>query len=154
MIFAAQTHHAAGSAKAAYVCVIHHQEQKFSRLLTWFNADEFYPETVCCHPPTPLGRVNGGSFTLVDGAMYVRLREVHLGDGRHSVAGRGRPTNLHEVSSVRPALLAQGFARPAVLNDMTFTIRESPPLWHPRRLAGVQIARLQPILQCHLALLG
>lgn len=75
--------------------------------------DESYPKSIYGSPATALGRVDGGSFTLLDGAMFVRFREVHLGVGRHPLEGQRPPTLLRKVSAVRSELLAQGHARPA-----------------------------------------
>ena len=56
-----------------------------------------------------MGCEYGGRLTLVDDAMFVRFREIHLGVGRYSLEGRWPATHLllHEVSAVRKALMAQ-----------------------------------------------
>lgn len=58
--------------------------------------------------------------------MFVRLREVRVGLGRYPLEGGGPATLVYAVSAVRPALLAQGFPRPAAAlptsQNMTFSI--------------------------------
>lgn len=55
-----------------------------------------------------MGGEHGGGFALVDDAVFVRFRAVHLGVGRYPL--EGQPLThllLHDVSQVRSALLAQ-----------------------------------------------
>jgi hypothetical protein len=39
------------------------------------------------HFPSQMGREHGGGLSLVDDEMFVRLRAVHLGVGRHPLEG-------------------------------------------------------------------
>src|SRR5262245_28795525 len=52
-----------------------------------------------------------GRVSVVDGALFVRLCQVHLGVGRHSLEGCRPATSLRDLSAVRPVLLAHGVAR-------------------------------------------
>lgn len=60
------------------------------------------------HSSPTVGQEHGGRVTLVEDAMFVRVRAVHLGVGRYPL--EGQPVThllLHDVSAVRQALLAQ-----------------------------------------------
>jgi len=60
-----------------------------------------------------MGREHGGGLSLVDDAMFVRVRAVHLGVGRHPLEGQPiTHLRFHEVSTVRQAVLAQTLPRP------------------------------------------
>jgi hypothetical protein len=45
--------------------------QRDDRYQERINGDKFHLKTICGSPATALGRVDGGSFTLVDDAMFV-----------------------------------------------------------------------------------
>lgn len=101
--------------------------------------------------------------------MFMRVREVHLGVGRHSLEGRRSAAEILEVSAVRPALLAHGdvgtFGGLPTSQDMRFWVQLNGMLpnqllqpiprpkvflvasWEFRGVVGVSAGRLSGVVR-------